>query len=193
MRRLLIAFILLALSGCEPAYGDEIDDIIPHIIQVESSGNPSAVSRCGAVGLMQITSIALKEFNLYYGGILSVYTVGMSKHDRDNFRYTLNDMKIPWKNKNVGDWYLRRLRDYYLKERFELLDKVLDNYTDYGPGIYDWSKNIRNLSEFKLALILAAYNGGITRLRKANYDINKMPRETRRYVKKVMRLYKEPR
>ena len=37
--------------------------------------------------------------------------------------------------------------------------------------------------------IAAAYNGGITRLRKNGYDIAKMPKETREYVRKVMKEY----
>lgn len=36
-------------------------------IRQESSGDPSAVSHCGAVGLMQIMPIALKDFNRLYG------------------------------------------------------------------------------------------------------------------------------
>ena len=56
-----------------------------------------------------------------------------------------------------------------------------------GDEIEDWMTQ----EEAILSLILAAYNGGITRLRANNYDINKMPRSTRKYVKKIMKKYKE--
>ncbi len=40
----------------------------------------------------------------------------------------------------------------------------------------------------KHLIIAAAYNGGIGRLMKNNWDINKMPEETRLYVKKIERI-----
>ncbi|OGM12531.1 hypothetical protein A2V80_00870 [Candidatus Woesebacteria bacterium RBG_16_39_8b] len=74
------------------------------------------------------------------------------------------------------------------------------NYT--FEDVYRWTLNkiigeryLRRLRYhyncYTLEQILAAYNGGITRLRKCNYDISKMPRETRDYVRKVMKLYRE--
>ena len=72
---------------------------------------------------------------------------------------TPNDLYIPYVNKMVGKWYLHRLKNHYLK----------DNYT--------------------IKRLLASYNGGITRLRKVNYDVNKMPKSTQEYVKKVLKLY----
>ena len=64
-------------------------------------------------------------------------------------------------------------------------------YFGYHYIVLNDFKIIDSVEDYKLALILAAYNGGITRLRKNGYDINKMPGETRNYVKKVMKLYKE--
>jgi soluble lytic murein transglycosylase-like protein len=40
-------------------------------------------------------------------------------------------------------------------------------------------------------LILAAYNGGIGRLAKNNWDISKMPQTTQKYVRKVCTLYND--
>ena len=148
-----ILFLLIAISY-EEAYplnavdqynekvGDEIDAILPYLIQVESGGNPNAVSHAGAVGLCQITPIVLKELNM------------------SGWHASMEDLFDPVFNIYVSRWYLRRLRDHYLK----------DNYT--------------------LERMLAAYNGGITRLRRNNYDIEKMPSETRSYVRKIMKLYK---
>lgn len=42
-----------------------------------------------------------------------------------------------------------------------------------------------------LEQILAAYNGGIGRLRNCDYDVNKMPEEPRAYVKKVLGVINE--
>ncbi len=137
---------------------DEIDDnLISAIIQVESGGNPNAVSSQGAIGLMQITQIVFEEWDI-------------EKSDFANScawnppcrlcKKPIIDLYNPKDNIRVGTWYLSRLKYYYLKE----------NYT--------------------IERLLAAYNGGITRLKKCNYDVSKMPKETREYVKKIMKLYK---
>lgn len=47
---------------------------------------------------------------------------------------------------------------------------------------------IKTINDFELALILAAYNGGISRLKKVNYDINKMPKSTQNYINKVLKI-----
>ena len=189
MNWLILVILLFAL----PCYADEIDDIIPYIIQVESGGNPDVVSSKGAVGLMQITPIVLKEYNLnaqpeVTDNKLVVYQ-----------EYHYEDLFIVESNIEIGTWYLRRLRDYYLK------DVKFNFYTIMGVGgvIFNNPKgkeellmagckdfpNILCNEDYRLALILAAYNGGITELRKNNYDINKMPKETREYIKKVMKAY----
>lgn len=136
-----LACFLLMANG---AWADVIDDLVPAIIQVESHGNPNAVSPAGAIGLMQITPIVLREFK---------QTLGYGK----GFDFDLYNAQV---NVIIGTWYLRRLKDHYLKDKFTI------------------------------ERILAAYNGGITRLRKVNYDVSRMPKESREYVKKVIKLYK---
>lgn len=42
-----------------------------------------------------------------------------------------------------------------------------------------------------LEQILAAYNGGIGRLRNCSYNVNKMPEESRTYVKKILGVINE--
>ena len=192
----VIAMLLIICMAM--AQADEIDDIIPCIIKIESGGNPSAVSKDGCVGLMQISPIVLKEWNVINETIVEWeegeelcrtqrkkgYFYGQ---DFDPPFYTMNDMYNPIKNKRVGTWYLRRLRYYYLKAIVEKKNSHLIG----KPGAQVWVyETIIDLTR-ELELILAAYNGGITRLRKCNYDINCMPKETRNYIKKVMKLYKK--
>ena len=155
MYKIIIAIMLMA----SPVLADEIDNLIPAIIQVESNGNPNAVSPAGAIGLMQITPIVLSEWKEWK--VIPLRKYGASLEDLQALNKNLGDLIDSHFNVEIGTWYLRRLKDHYLK----------DKYT--------------------VERLLAAYNGGITRLRKNGYDVSKMPKETRDYVKKVMKIYKE--
>lgn len=171
----LLKWSLLILLIASSVGADEIDDLIPYIIQVESGGDVWAYSNKGAIGLMQITEPVIIEYCVENNKRYKVeYTrIGdgtgriapnpkryfMIGQQEDRFASRWTAIYLPEINKIIGEWYLRRLKNHYLK----------DNYT--------------------IERLLAAYNGGITRLRKNNYDISKMPHETRRYVKKVMKLY----
>jgi len=191
MRLTLLLLICLLLSGCGIATADEIDDLIPCIVEIESAWNPVAVSPQGCVGLAQINPYggAMAEFNHYanvgtfngideYKGLswepkslktnytAQGTTIEMDKiveleHRRLYLPVTREDLFEEDVNLFICEWYLRRLKNHYLK----------DHYT--------------------IERLLAAYNGGITRLRKADYNTNRMPSETRRYIKKVMRLYEK--
>ncbi|MEN6414411.1 MAG: transglycosylase SLT domain-containing protein [Veillonellales bacterium] len=182
-----IFLIILLSSFCITAHADEIDDIIPAIIQVESGGNPNAVSPQGCIGLMQINpNGALKEWNQAFAGKESVYTIGMSEDKRKAFYLTSEDMKNPKWNKRVGRWYLEKLRFYYLAKVIERKKKPCR--IRYNNDV--WLKAETVDVEYSLSLILAAYNGGTGRLKKCNYDIDCMPKETQNYVRKVMKIYK---
>ena len=134
---------LLSMLMTSTIYALEIDDrLIAAIIEVESGGNPYAVSKAGCIGLMQISEIVVKEFSKYAP---SGFLCGL-------------DLYNHYDNKSIGTWYLNRLKDHYGCDSIEK--------------------------------VLAAYNGGITRLRRYNYDISRMPAETRAYVKKVLKIYK---
>lgn len=157
---ILIAAILCAIAvvliGCE-AWADEIYDLVPYIIQVESGGRADAVSPAGAIGLMQITpNGALKEWNNFN----YEYKEG---NTRINCKFAKGALYDPVVNKQIGTWYLRRLKDHYLK----------DDYT--------------------VERLLASYNGGITRMRRLlrqGKDWQDMPKESRDYVRKVLKLYR---
>lgn len=70
-------------------------------------------------------------------------------------------------NKEVGTKYLEWINDY----------------------CEDKHPNWENLDDRqKIKIVLAAYNGGPTKLKKIDWDIGKMPRETRNYIKKIERI-----
>jgi len=76
-----VAFILGFLAGQaikpinakrEPAEQVlTVHDVMPALIQVESSGNENAVSACGAYGLCQITQVAAEQVNYSWDGVKS--------------------------------------------------------------------------------------------------------------------------
>ena len=139
--RYIIVSLGILLFFCQNSFSQDIDNnLIQAIIQVESGCNPNAYNPCSqARGLMQITPIVRSEYLQFNKGCPQYY------NSEDNI--------------NMGYWYLLRLKDHYLK----------DKYT--------------------IERLLSAYNGGITRLRKLDYDVSRMPKETRDYVRKVMRIY----
>lgn len=161
-----IILILLFLF-ITPAFCDEIDDLIPFIIKVESNGNPNAVSPQGCVGLLQVNpNGALKEYNEVRTGEWATNNPPIS--DMRYFppappqKYQIADLFDIKINIKVGTWYLRRLKDHYIPQ-----------------------------DKYSIDLLCACYNAGPTRMRKVNWDISKAPKETRSYVRKVLKLYKE--
>ena len=62
MKLLTLLTCLLLTTNC---YGGEINwnKLVEAVIEVESGGNPNAMSKAGAIGLMQITPIVLEEWN----------------------------------------------------------------------------------------------------------------------------------
>lgn len=147
---MLFGLFVICVNCHAEKLSDEISDVLPFLITVESGGNPNAVSSSGAVGLCQVTPIVLREYNreMTRGTINIAWLI--EKHYEDLFD--------PIINKEIATWYLRRLRDHYGCKTIEQ--------------------------------ILAAYNGGITRLRANNYDISKMPKSVQLYVKKILTLYR---
>lgn len=163
----MLIFMCVWMQGL--SWGAEIDDLVPFVIQVESSGNSNAISKAGCIGLMQISAIVLKEYNqeqlkkkeedMYYVGV--TFTYG-NNHEWDLCTYENYHLFVPEINKQIGTWYLRRLKEHYLK----------DDYT--------------------IERMLVSYNGGITRMRRLlreGKDWQDMPRESVNYVKKVLKLY----
>ena len=140
---LILAFLLI--PSC--AYALETPDwdkLVRAVIHCESSGRPHVVSEAGAVGLMGITPIVLKEWNNNHRAIPDE---------------NIGKLFEPRFNVEIGTWYLKRLFHHYKCTTIEE--------------------------------IAMAYNFGITRCKKINFDLSKTCRETRNYVKKIKELYYE--
>ena len=152
--RYSLAKVLTILLICSTCWADEIDDLIPKIIAIESSGDPHAVSDKGCIGLMQISPLVVKELNDFNREGIHRAT-GIIILDG----LTRNQLFDPEINKRVGTWYLRRLKDHYLKDK-------------YTPE-----------------RLLGAYSWGIGNVRKVNYEYKRFPKSVKKYVRKVMRLW----
>lgn len=92
---LLICLCFICWIGTARAEIPYID--IPTIIQIESSGNPRAVSKDNCVGLMQISEVVLLEYNRHFYG-----------DENDEFYYPIHKKMLfdPDLNEQIGTWYL---------------------------------------------------------------------------------------
>lgn len=114
---------------------------INKVIQAESNGNPNAVSKVGATGLMQIMPLESKN-----GSPLGDY----NKLKGRNF--TTNDLKNPRINKEIGTWYLQTRIPSQLKT-FDIPDTSAHRLIAYNWGIGNlkkWYENRGNFSNLPL-------------------------------------------
>ena len=149
--------IILILFCCSYGWCDEIDDLIPCIIQVESGGNPNAVSSKGAIGLCQLTNIALEDLNKRSRSTDLVYGI---HRDLRQESYYIEDMFNPRINILCCKGYLRYLKNHYLKQHYSL------------------------------ETLLGSWNWGIGNVRKVDYDYNRFPKSVKRYIRKILKLYR---
>lgn len=201
-----LTIILLVFALAQVGWADEIDDIIPFVIMAESSGNPDALSKAGGVGLMQITPIVLKEWNRYnypMGVVVSrsnAKRLGLEVYDN------IGDLFNPSLNVEVGEWYLRRLQTHYLKPAIKTIFVMYDRAIEINPLVVSINPehgvmhevyplkdfpNIQTEEDYMLALVLGMYNWGLGNVRKVNYDINRFPKVTQKYIKGIMKAYKK--
>lgn len=189
----IVAFIM---RGCqEEARAEEIrwDNLVQAIIQVESDGDPNAVGKDGEIGLMQISQSVIDEYAEW------VTTDWSKEHNMSGVcDWGKEEWIIPEYNIKLGTWYLHHLDEHYLKEEnVQLFDDpklfksiAVNTYHIVPTYRFEHTKYIKCADDYRIAMILAAYNGGPTRLRKVHYDIRKMPKLTQRYIEKVLKLYK---
>ena len=180
MKNFIIVIIAIILLGINNCYADEISDLIPYIIAVESSGNPTAISEDGCIGLMQISPIILNEQAWSY--IPTRIEKQRAKIQSKDTNYQINvqivenigtpkqsgiqvsDLFNPQTNVEIGTWYLRRIWNHYLPH-------------------YNLEQSIENL--------IISYHDGPKNCWKYRQGKRKLGPNMRSYLKRVMRLYKE--
>lgn len=94
-----IVDIVVDVVNVPPINGRVDANLILAIITAESDGRVHVVSNKGAIGLMQITEVALKDVNEKYG-----------------FKITMEDLKKPEINIFVGAIYFKDLLMYWRKK-----------------------------------------------------------------------------
>ena len=99
------------------------------IVQLESGGNNLAVSEKLAIGSMQITNVALQDYNKFH-----------------KTEYTQEHLYISKINKKIGVWMLSQRIPYYLKE-YNIPNTLTYKLIIYNWGIgnfVNWYKSGRN-------------------------------------------------
>ena len=134
---LIALFLILLLAGCEvgTALADEIrwDDLIVSIIEIESNGNPNAISEDGCIGLMQISPIVLEEYLEYLCEPLRHKMV--SENEIKAIDKNIGDLFDKNFNIKIGTWYLHRLHEHY---GCKTIEQIL---MAYNGGIGNCRKN----------------------------------------------------
>lgn len=106
LRKLVLQGMTLALAvflWASPAMALDMN----RIAHIESSGNPAAVSRAGAIGLFQVMPIVVADYNARATGF-------------GGRKYLVRDMFSAYHNTRVASWYLnvripQMLRHYGLR------------------------------------------------------------------------------
>ncbi len=163
---MLILILMLCLS-CRKCEAADID--ISAIIQIESKGKPYALGKDGEIGLMQIRPIVLMEWYNNVGMFGTGYKIPGDMWSPIVYEnnYKKADLFTPSVNVKIGTWYLERIRDHYCK-------------------VWNIPPTIEH--------IIIGYNWGIGNLKKwyrAGADWDKLPKTTKKYIKKYRRLTNE--
>ena len=185
------------MAGISDSFAEDInwDKLVESVIQVESSGNPSAYNeKSGAIGLMQITPIVLKEFNNFVKNIdnkKKIYWLNIGTAD---LLHTGNKAHYGWEKTDKKGWYLR-VPKYKNSMELDLYSCPIEKKYLFNPKVNTffgtWYLH-RLQDHYKcktIEQILMAYNAGITRCKRVNFNIKKLPKETQRYTGKVLKIY----
>lgn len=107
-------------SYAEKSEYDEWDELVDALIQVESEGNPSAISTKGAAGVLQLMPVFVKDANRIIGE--EVYTLD-DRFDIEKSIAMFNvvqghynperdiEKAIRLHNPGAGAWYEKRVKD----------------------------------------------------------------------------------
>lgn len=124
---IVIVVVLIWMLADTPVYAEEVD--INIIIQIESSGNPNAMGKAGEIGLMQISSSVLREWN-----------------SRVGTKYNAGDLYTPTINVRIGSWYFNKRAVQYLKY-YKFEDTIENRIRVYNWGIGKMIKHRDNLEK----------------------------------------------
>ncbi len=153
----MLFFLLFSVVYCR---AEEID--ISAIIQIESSGNPNAISKSGCIGLMGINPKgALADWNTFYCDSYYTYPSSGYINCQIQTEHNIGDLYNPKINVKIGKFYIN-----------ERIPQMLKTY-----GIEDTVENR-----------LIAYHDGIGNLRKYLKGERKLGKRMKAYLKKYKRL-----
>ncbi len=122
-----ILWIILIFIPYSFIYVNAEEINLDSIKQIESSGNPNAISFRGAKygrGAYQISEICLKEFNQF-----------------NNTNYKPTDLFDYDLNKTIANWYINKRIPQMLKH-FELEDTVKNRLWAYNAGVGRVRQNV---------------------------------------------------
>ena len=105
---------------------------IEQVKYIESLNNPKVTSHDGAIGLMQITPIALKEWNLH-----------------NTEKYSRKDLFNPSINVKIGEWFLHdRIPEILETNKIPVtINHVLMSYNWGAYSVVKWYKKGGNYSK----------------------------------------------
>jgi soluble lytic murein transglycosylase-like protein len=121
MATLLLIFwtgIITVFGYLRIACAEEIN--IEAIIQIESSGNPFAVSEDGCVGLMQLSQSVIDEFN--------------KRYSKPKLYYKKEELFDYCNNVKIGTWYINQRIPEMLKA-YHIPDTISTRLIAYNWGI----------------------------------------------------------
>ena len=152
--------LVILLSNVPVVFAEEIKIDIGIIIHLESSRNPNAMGSVGEIGLMQISSVVLKEWNNRWEGT-GCFGDCISPIHKDKI-YNLGDLYYPSINIEIGTWYINKRIPQMLR-------------------YYSFEDTIENR--------IRAYNWGIGKMVKFQDNLERMtPNTTINYINKYKRL-----
>lgn len=163
MKTLFLITIILffAFMGVVVARGEEAidwDKLVEAVVQAESGGDPFAVGDNGdSIGLMQISSITMREFNENY--INDIRKEPWCETTNIKFKTTMNvirkyDLYDYAINLLVGKWYLMRLHFHY---KFDSIPEILAAY-NFGLGNVRKGKEYPASTKRYITKVLTLYN-----------------------------------
>lgn len=152
---LTILLVNIARATEEPNW----NTLIPIIIQIESGGNPNAVSEDGCIGILQISPAVLEEFNDIKPDFWWTKCINSKCYE-----FIEKDLYNPFINRHIGIWYLERIWSHYLPH-YKIPQTIENLLIGYNFGV-----------------------GNLNKWYKQGAKWNELPKETRNYILRYKKL-----